>query len=268
MPLHEYIVTLHNKDDLEEFYGDIEAQESAAHVYDVEPSFPKRAVEVANRRVISRNTHYMLTHEEAQELKNDPRVWDVELAEMIDLTTRPAGWKMVNEKFSKDWFTDATDHNWGLLRHSEDANRANWGSNGTNTYIDDLTVTASGKNVDVVIVDGHIDPAHPEFKPRETAHFKGNLVNDNTNSALFDRSVTVNGLKIVIAGAAGGQIAVPDEWARKTARVVDLMIDPDGNNVNLDAQKKLISTLKGEPRHYACRFTYSTTCCLWRRWTV
>ena len=246
MPLHEYIVTLHNKDDLEEFYGDIEAQESAAHVYDVEPSFPKRAVEVANRRVISRNTHYMLTHEEAQELKNDPRVWDVELAEMIDLTTRPAGWKMVNEKFSKDWFTDATDHNWGLLRHSEDANRANWGSNGTNTYIDDLTVTASGKNVDVVIVDGHIDPAHPEFKPRETAHFKGNLVNDNTNSALFDRSVTVNGLKIVIAGAAGGQIAVPDEWARKTARVVDLMIDPDGSNVNLDAQKKLISTLKGE----------------------
>ena len=90
--------------------------------------------------------------------------------------------------------------------------------------------------------------AHPEFKPRETAHFKGNLVNDNTNSALFDRSVTVNGLKIVIAGAAGGQIAVPDEWARKTARVVDLMIDPDGNNVNLDAQKKLISTLKGEPQ--------------------
>lgn len=244
LDLHEYIVTLHNKDDLEQFYDDIETTESAVHVYDIEPSFPKRAVEVTNRRLISRNTHYMLTHEEAQELKNDPRVWDVELAEMIELTIKPTGWKMENEKFSKDWFADATDHNWGLLRHSEDANRANWGSNGTNTYVSDLTVTSSGENVDVVIVDGHIDPAHPEFKPRNAR--KGNLINDNTNSALFDRSVTVNGLKIVISGAAGGQIAVPDEWARKTARVVDLMIDPDGSNVNSAYQNNLIATLRGD----------------------
>ena len=142
MPLHEYIVTLHNKDDLEQFYDDIETLESAVHIYETEPSFPKRAVEVANRRIISRNTHYMLSHEEAQELKNDPRVWDVELAEMIELTTKPNGWTVTNVKFSKDNFTDATDVNWGLLRHSEDANRANWGSNGTNTYVDDITVTA------------------------------------------------------------------------------------------------------------------------------
>ena len=201
--LQEYIVTLHNKDDLDQFYDDIETTESSVHIHDGEVHFPSRAVEVSNRRLISRNTHYMLTHEEAQELKNDPRVWDVELAEMIELTTKPTGWKMENKKFSKDWFTDATDHNWGLLRHSEDANRANWGSNGTNTYVSDLTVTSSGENVDVVIVDGHIDPAHPEFKPRETAHYKGNLVNDNTNSALCDRSVTVNGLKIVVTGVAG-----------------------------------------------------------------
>lgn len=99
--LQEYIVTLHNKDDLDQFYDDIETTESSAHIHDGEVHFPSRAVEVSNRRLISRNTHYMLTHEEAQELKNDPRVWDVELAEMIELTTKPTGWKMVNEKFSK-----------------------------------------------------------------------------------------------------------------------------------------------------------------------
>ena len=245
--LHEYIVTLHNKDDLAQFYKDIEDAESDIHVYLSEPDFPRRAVTVTNRRLISRNTHYMLTHEEAQKLKDDPRVWDVELAELIELTTRPAGWRMQNDKFSKDWFTDATDHNWGLLRHTETSNRSNWGSNGTNTITADIEVTASGRNVDVVIVDGHIDPAHPEFKPANVSdHYKGNLVNDNTNSALFDRSVTVNGLKIVVAGAAGGQIAVPDEWARKTARMVELLIDPTGPSIVLADQKNLIATLKGD----------------------
>ncbi len=152
----EWIVTLHNKEDLDSFYEDMETEGGALYI-------PGREVPVVHRRNISRNTHYMLTNEEAQQLKNDPRVWDCDLVELIDLTTKPQGWSVVNQKFSKDWFTDTTDFNWGLLRHTEAANRSNWGDNGVANVNSDLTVTASGKNVDVVIVDGHMDPAHPEF---------------------------------------------------------------------------------------------------------
>lgn len=155
MERREWIVTLHRKEDLESFYEDMETPGGNLYI-------PDRAVEVAHKRLISRNTHYMLTDEEAQLVKSDERVWDVDLAELVDITTRPQ-YKITNGNFDKAWGDSATDINWGLLRHSEAANRSNWGDGGTTTITDDLTITASGKNVDVVIVDGHIDPAHPEF---------------------------------------------------------------------------------------------------------
>lgn len=154
--LNEWIVTLHRKEDLESFYEDIET--SGGNLF-----IPDRAVDVANRRSISRNTHYMLTYDEAQLLKSDDRVWDVELAEIIDISIKPAGYTITNGQFDKQWTADVGDINWGLLRQSESSNRANWGDDGTSTITSDLTITASGKNVDVVIFDGHIDPAHPEF---------------------------------------------------------------------------------------------------------
>ena len=40
---------------------------------------------------------------------------------------------------------------------------SNWGSNGTTTLSGIVTTTSSGKNVDVVIVDGILDITHPEF---------------------------------------------------------------------------------------------------------
>ena len=154
--LNEWIVTLHRKEDLDSFYDDMETAGGNLFI-------PDRAVDISKRRPISRNTHYMLTDDEVLLIKSDDRVWDAELAELTDLLTKPTGWSVVNNKFSKDWNTDATDVNWGLLRHSEDSNRNNWGANGTTNITDSLTVTSSGKNVDVVIVDGHVDPAHPEF---------------------------------------------------------------------------------------------------------
>ena len=40
-----------------------------------------------------------------------------------------------------------------------------WGSDSSTTELSNKTLvtTASGKNVDVVIVDGHVNPDHPEF---------------------------------------------------------------------------------------------------------
>jgi len=154
--LKEWIVTLHRKEDLESFYEDMETPGGNLFI-------PNRAVELVNRRSISRNTHYMLTYDEAQMLKADDRVWDVELAELIEITTKPAGYTITNGQFDKQWTADVNDKNWGLLRQSESANRSNWGDDGTSTITSNLTITASGKNVDVVIFDGHFDPAHPEF---------------------------------------------------------------------------------------------------------
>jgi len=154
--LREWIVTLYRREDLEGFYEDMETPGGNLFI-------PNRRVDVVNRRLISRNTHYLLTDDEAELLRNDERVWAVELAELVELPIKPAGYKITDGTFSKDFFTDVNDINWGLLRHSEEENRNNWGDNGTSNIVADLTVTASGKHVDVVIFDGHVDPAHPEF---------------------------------------------------------------------------------------------------------
>jgi hypothetical protein len=153
--LREWIVTLHKREDLESFYEDMETPGGNLFI-------PNRAVEVANKRPISRNTHYMLTDDEVELLRSDDRVWGIDLVELIELTTRPH-YTIANGGFDKSTIDDASDINWGLLRHSEETNRSNWGANGISLVVDNLAITASGKNVDVVIVDGHIDPNHPEF---------------------------------------------------------------------------------------------------------
>ena len=80
----------------------------------------------------------------------------------------------------------------------------------------------------------------------EADYIKGALQSDNTNSVLFDRSITVNGLEIVASTAIGGQPAVTDAFALKVARMMELLVDPNGTGVNKDAQRKLIGVLRGD----------------------
>ena len=63
----EYIVTLKSKDDLEDFYAEMSSN----------------GYKIARKRPISRNTHYYMTAEQAEELKKDSRVIDVALVEEI-----------------------------------------------------------------------------------------------------------------------------------------------------------------------------------------
>lgn len=156
MSQKEWIVTLHNKEDLQDFYDDMETPGGSLYI-------PDREVTLTARRAISRNTHYMLTDDEALLIKEDSRVRGCDLKELVDNLTRPTGYTISNGEFDKSWTDDASDINWGLLRHSEETNRSGWGADATSLVTSDLTITATGKNVDVVIVDGHIDPAHPEF---------------------------------------------------------------------------------------------------------
>lgn len=155
----EYIVTLKSREDLDAFYEDMETPGGDLYI-------PNRMVKCHLRRDISRNTHYLLTDDEAEQLKKDPRVLDV------DLTPEERGfvpkllWTQTDD-FTKDVYNvfSSTDKNWGLWRCiTGEEPTDNWGEQGDySTITDTIKTTSSGKHVDVVIVDEHINANHPEF---------------------------------------------------------------------------------------------------------
>lgn len=154
--MKEYIVTLKNFDDLDNFYEDMETIGGNLYI-------PNRVVECINRREISRNTHYMLSEEEALQIRNDARVLSCELTtKELGLIVRPH-WTQTSLNFDKSGTTRAWQTNWGLLRCVEGIQRNNWGDDGISNQSGSIQVNLEGKNVDIVIVDGHIDPNHPEM---------------------------------------------------------------------------------------------------------
>ena len=58
-----YIVTLYKHEDLEQFYSEMESND----------------YHLVMKRPMSRNTHYKMNEEQAEKLRQDPRVWDVQL---------------------------------------------------------------------------------------------------------------------------------------------------------------------------------------------
>jgi len=154
--LEEYIVTLKSCADLEQFYSDLETLGGDSYI-------PSREVECCNRREISRNTHYLLTPEEAETLKNDNRVLDIIPKSIQDMMFNKPEYTQTSSNWNKSTTINSTHRNWGLLRCTLGEQITNWGSNGTTNQSGTIRVTSSGKNVDVVVVDGHLDPTHPEF---------------------------------------------------------------------------------------------------------
>lgn len=152
----EYVVTLRNRQDIDSFYEDMESTEGTLYI-------PNRKVDIANIREISRNTHYYLTDEEANLLRNDPRILAVEkLPEELNLV--PINFWAQTDNFEKSNTIDANDKNWGLYSVTSGTPLSNWGTNGSFTQTTQtIYTTSSGKNVDVVIVDAHINGNHPEF---------------------------------------------------------------------------------------------------------
>ena len=154
--LKEYIVTLKSYDDLDSFYNDMETPGGSLTI-------PNREVECSCRRSISRNTHYMLSDEEAEKVKNDDRVLACEEPARNRGITPILFWTQTGN-FEKSAGIDSNDKNWGLYRCIRGSQVSNWGSNSTTQQSSiTITTTSSGKNVDVVIVDEHVNPNHPEF---------------------------------------------------------------------------------------------------------
>ena len=103
-----YIVTLKNRDDLEDFYAEMSSKGFRLHM----------------KRPISRNTNYYMTREQADELKKDSRVLDVELADNIiakptaiynNTSYNKNGFFWKNDTITPVTFPSATDFQWGHI---------------------------------------------------------------------------------------------------------------------------------------------------------
>ena len=161
----EYVIGLNRNIDTVQFWKDVETITNLDNI-------PNRAIEVANARSGSnRLTHYYLTVEEAELIRQDERVACVEIpAEQRDdisielKAIQPSG---SDNNFIKtpdsdgNNFIDATGSvkNWGLIRHKSLSN--NYGTSYTNN--ESYTYTLDGKDVDIVIQDSGIQADHPEF---------------------------------------------------------------------------------------------------------
>jgi hypothetical protein len=154
--LKEYVVTAKTMADADSIIADMESPDGNLYI-------PNRTVDITQLREISRNTHFMLSDEEAEHLRNDPRVIAVERP------PREIGIEVVHHwsqagNFEKSSTVDTNDKNWGLYRVTAGSTLSGWGTDGSFTQsTQTVTTTSSGKNVDVVVVDAHINPLHPEF---------------------------------------------------------------------------------------------------------
>ena len=72
---------------------------------------------------------------------------------------------------------------------------------------------------------------------------KGSL--QSTTSSLFDRTLDVNGVKLLVGGETGDQAKVPDEWAHKVAQSFVMLMDSDAAGIDASAQQQMINILAG-----------------------
>ena len=152
--MQEYTVTLNNFSDKTDFCTQMEESSGSG-------SIPSRACTCNLERPTSRNQVFTLSDAEATELLNDSRVKACKpkgqlAAELYWDESQTGKW----DKFP----FQADDKNWGIKRLIDGQQTANWGSGGTSEITSNVNTTSSGKNVDVIIVDRHLNFSHPEFK--------------------------------------------------------------------------------------------------------
>lgn len=158
----EYVIGLHRGVDTNQFWQDMETITNLDGI-------PNRKVEVANRRIGSnRLTHYFLTDEEAELVKQDKRVYCVEIPpdQRDDISIglnaiQTENFTKAND-FDGNFYVDATGSakNWGLLRSRYLTNNYGTSLDVSGSYF----YTLDGTGVDVVIQDSGIQSDHPEFQ--------------------------------------------------------------------------------------------------------
>lgn len=155
METKTYIVSLKEGIDYNQFWTDIENPTSGL------PYIPNRAVRIVNDRpIFDRICEYELTDDEAERVRNDPRVYAIEQPseDLPYVEVGPAAVQTGN--FSKPTSISNSANsciNWGLIRHN----------NPTNLYATTTNLSYThgldGTNVDVLISDSGVQVDHPEF---------------------------------------------------------------------------------------------------------
>jgi hypothetical protein len=89
-------------------------------------------------------------------------------------------------------YTNNDHHAWGILRHIETANRSGWGGDAgssSDRRVDTtVTYSASGKNVDIIIVENHTGSDHAEYSSRLVDYNWGQHYNTITGGTNYTYS--------------------------------------------------------------------------------
>lgn len=150
----EYVVSVNRGVDLAQLESELTASSGSGPI-------PNRTVDIAKQRPISkRQTHFMLTAEEATALEADDRIYGVEepAYNRDDITLDRNATQPGN--FTKTTSDSGTFVNWGLRRVNEATNVYGTGSTVSGGY--DYVLDGSG--VDIVIQDSGIQAGHPEWE--------------------------------------------------------------------------------------------------------
>jgi len=158
----EYTVIANTREDLPALEAEITASSGAGPI-------PDRSVDIANPRPGSRiQTHFMLTDEEAEELRNDPRVRAVEIPpeqrDDISIGLNAYQFDGGDFEFYRGSGADTNRLNWGLKRCIKETNEFVSGSSRTTASAGNYEYAIDGTGVDVVIQDSGIEPNHPEWE--------------------------------------------------------------------------------------------------------
>lgn len=150
----EYVVSINRGEDLAQIEAELTASTGAGPI-------PNRSVDIANARPMSnRQTHFMLTEEEATALREDPRIFGVDRPvgkdPMIDI--RPTAIQIGD--FTQTTSDTGSFVNWGLRRCNESTNIYGTGSTASNEY----KYVLDGTGVDIVIHDTGTSSDHPEWE--------------------------------------------------------------------------------------------------------
>ena len=153
--MKQYNVALKADIDYDGFWNDMES-ETDGLLY-----IPNRRVEFTNERPASlRQCWYLLTDEEAETLRQDDRVYCVEIPPEFRTDIIMAPRVTQTGDFTKTTSSTGAYVNWGLIRSS---NSTNVYGTGTTTALS-YNYTLDGTGVDVVIQDSGLQVDHPEFQ--------------------------------------------------------------------------------------------------------
>lgn len=211
----EYIVSLKRGINYDAFWSQIE-NASADDGF-----VPTRRVDIVNNRDGSlRMCHYALTDAEADQLRNDPRVYDVEIPPNQRTDIAIVRTATQTSDFTKTTSDSGSFVNWGLRRMISESNPYS-----NNLVSGGYTHTLDGTGVDVVIQDSGIQANHPEFQDSQ-GNSRVQEINWYTASGLSGTQpagfyTDYDGHGTHCAGIAAGKTY---GWA-KNARIYALKVD-------------------------------------------